>query len=211
MKMPEELIPTSSAISNITIALEQGEDRKAVQLIAEAVESHLLPCDGALLPLLTKHLGQFMLFRVIQTFATYPCFYCDKGLNPCEACSGKRWTKEGDACEECLGLGHVFCDFCKGSGWVTIDFAPMGLRLPVVIERLKLADKHLRDALQPLEHPDMKTLSGRLVGLNQVLAVLENTVLAITESRGNGRCQRQDHQRLRPGRPKGQQRVNARP
>ena len=182
MKKPAESDSISTVVASINIALEQGEDRKAVQLIAEAVESHLLPRAGALLPLLARHLGQFMASRVIHTFATYPCFYCDKGLNPCEACSGTAWNEDGSACEECLGLGHAFCDFCKGSGWVTIDFVPAGLRLPVLIERLELADKRLRGALGPMERPDTKTLSARLVALNQVLAVLENTVLAVKES-----------------------------
>jgi hypothetical protein len=89
-------------------------------------------------------------------------------------------------CEVCIGLKVGRCDFCDGSGWVTMNLVPEGLRTLVLRKRIGWACREI-DALLKRSLPQAsrnkataiaKRCARLVLELNRSIGVLENGVVA---------------------------------
>ena len=166
--------------------LERGHGTKAAQLFLDGQAHAILPTGKSLPQWLAKTLGKEQTGKLVEAFAKAPCFYCKKGLLPCDGCDGRGLFAGGVICETCAGLGVIRCAFCDGSGWVTGDIVPVGLRFLVVAERAIQAHGRIRVLLRkpvPKSIPGNPAESAKrcaflLLEINRQMGVLENTVMA---------------------------------
>lgn len=176
--------------TQVVAVLEKGDREEAVRQFLQGASHGLLRDDAPLTQWLTQVAGKERAARVIEALAVHPCFYCQHGYALCEVCGGSRRSTFGGVCDQCLGLGQSFCDFCNGSGWAAIDFVPVGLRRAVVLARVRLAIAKTRTLLdQPLPAADSQDLqqaghasAALLAALNRSMGVLENALVALKES-----------------------------
>lgn len=178
-------------VRRIAAELQRGQGAKAVRMCLDAEAHHLLPKGGELYKELVRVAGKDTASRLIHALATFSCFYCKKGLEKCETCEGLGASKSRIFCNACLGLGIVRCDCCDGSGWITIDCVPQGLRPAVVAERVALGKRGLKHLLaKPVPKPAGRKPSGtrqrctrQMLEVNRLIGVFENTVNALKEFR----------------------------
>jgi hypothetical protein len=171
--------------------LEQGRRTKAARLVAAGDAHGACPRGAGLRRWLVESIGKERVAELIDGFARMPCFFCKKGVEPCDRCDGRGHSDEGEICEACLALGIARCDFCDGSGWAAIDSVPGGLRAPVVIRRAQLAISEMEKALKrrvpgPTSEnaaESFKQFARLLLNLNRLVGVVENTILAAREQR----------------------------
>lgn len=132
--------------------------------------------------LVVSHLGKARAASLVAAFARHPCMGCKRGLLLCEECKGKGVFGRGSICDRCLGLGTSNCGFCAGSGWITYNYVPPGIRVPVVTERVKLAAKQateaLAEALPQSDDPPLtrRELARRLLELNRLMGAFDNAL-----------------------------------
>lgn len=179
--MPEAA-RAQTVFSAIGQQLRRDRLEDAVRIVVDGVSRRVLPSDAALARLLAKKLGAPAFSKLIRGFATFPCFYCRRGLQECTACSGRGASRGGWVCETCLGLGINRCDFCDGAGWVTYNIVPDGLRPLVIAERVSLARKGLKTLLaraNPDERKGRKAVARELMELNRLCGVFENASVAL--------------------------------
>lgn len=172
------------AMRAVVAELDRGRGVEAVRLFGDALDHGVAPPDADLVRWLIKAIGKRDASRLIIAYAHHPCFYCKKGLEPCEACKGRgHW---GDTlCETCVTTGVARCDFCDGAGLVTYNAMPSSLRLPAAIERVKLATKGLQTILQrPAPRPSqsqphecLKSCAKRLTDVNRLMGMFENALV----------------------------------
>lgn len=178
---------TKKALLAILAALDVEATGEAIRLLTEAISQGLIPQRVPLGQWLTEAIGSRMAGRLVEGFATRPCFYCEHGHTLCQDCDGRGRNEDGRICGRCVGLGREFCEFCNGSGLLAIDTVPPDLRLAVVLARVRQVAKTL-DALlrQPL--PSVRNSAPReaasacaklLFALNRNLGVLENAAVAV--------------------------------
>lgn len=184
-------IPTASDpmrrfAQRLKAALKTGSTADVVRLFMDGVAHELVPNRPDLAPWLMKVVGRTETMRLAKAFALKECFYCKGGLERCEACDGRGHHRHTAICERCLGLGVAPCDFCTGSGWVTYNYVPAGLRLPVILERAKAATSRANELLRKAtptvsargSRETGKALAKDLVQLNRLLGVFENAIVA---------------------------------
>lgn len=167
-------------------ALNSSSSVDVVRLFMDGVAHELVPDRPDLAPWLMQVVGRTETMRLAKAFALKECFYCKDGLERCEACAGRGHHRDAATCERCLGLGVAACDFCTGSGWVTYNYVPVALRLPVILERVKAASskasKLLRGPAPAVSERSSretgKALAKDLVQLNRLLGVFENAIMA---------------------------------
>jgi hypothetical protein len=175
-------------------SLKRGRRTEAARFFKEAQEAGDVPQDGQLQNWLVKTIGKQATIQLVDAFAQSPCFYCKKGRVVCEQCDGGGHTDTDATCEPCIGLGLARCDFCDGSGWITITYVPTPLQLPVLKIRAQNATNQLSALLkEKLPRPSprrpkaaAKKAARLLLGLEVIMGVLENTTVAakqIGESR----------------------------
>ena len=122
----------------------------------------------------------------MNAYAGLPCFYCNKGVIPCEECNGRGYDEDRTLCAECLALGVNRCDFCGGSGWFTIDHVPHAFKLNVIMRRVLTAGKEAEVVLasdiavvSSAEPAVTRKLAAKeLLQVNRLLGVLENMAVA---------------------------------
>jgi len=154
--------------------------RRLVEALAHGPAFELLNSAGWL----RKRIGDAGLLQIVRAFAAYPCIGCKNGLEPCAECGGKGAFKSGRICDICLGLGATDCGFCAGSGLITYNFVPTGIRLAVVLERCRLvfkqADALLASKLPSPERSGLsaatKSVAQQLIAANRLLDTLNNAV-----------------------------------
>lgn len=174
-------------LQNIAGELRQGHNKKATRMLWDAEAHNLFPEGAKFGPWLTKTQGKDVVRQLVHASATFPCFYCKKGHEKCEDCEGTGGTAIGRACARCLGLSVTPCGFCDGSGWVTINCMPEGLRPAVVAARTAEAREQLKTILvkpapkTSLRNPvtAIKQSARQLLELNRLMGVFENTVTAL--------------------------------
>lgn len=177
-----EAARAQTVFSAIGQQLRRGRQQEAVRIVVDGVARRLLPSDSALPGMLSKQLGAPAFSKLVQGFATFPCFYCRRGLQECLACVGRGTSHGGWVCETCVGLGISRCDFCDGAGWVTYSIVPEGLRPHVIAERVSLARKGLKSLLaqsNPDERQGRRAVARHLMELNRLCGVFENASVAI--------------------------------
>lgn len=165
-------------------ALQEGDTRKAAQRFIEAKEAGILNGNAEVVPGLLKKLGKKASSRLVDGLVRYPCFYCSTGLIRCETCDGQGHLNERVVCDHCIGLGMCSCDFCGGSGWITIEAIPNALHAVVVAERAKLATRQAKAIVQQQlpaisSHrfsEDQRPLAKLLLLMERQRAVLENAL-----------------------------------
>ena len=166
--------------------LERGRGTKAAKLFRDGQDHGLFPTGNGLPRWLIKTIGKEATGKLVDAFTQFPCFYCKERLEACVSCDG-RGTIAGDMiCEACVGLGVTRCGFCDGSGWITYNVVPPGLRLVVLAERVNRACSHIEKLLQkpvPKNTSDdpvkaAKQCAKQLLVLNRQLGVFENAIVA---------------------------------
>lgn len=170
----------------LKVDLESGRGARAVRHFVAGAAHQLFPEDRKLLSWLNRKLGKAKTADLINAFAEFPCFYCKKGVEPCPRCDERGHLPGGAVCDTCIGLKSARCDFCDGSGRVTLNYVPAGLRAHVLVHRVKAAGGELKSIVRripknPRPENAEKTLQRcirGLTGLIRVLGVLENCVVA---------------------------------
>ncbi len=171
-------------LQSVVNELERGRGTRAAQLFRDGQAHDLFPTGNGLARWLIKSIGKEATGKLVDAFAQFPCFYCKRGLEPCEACDGHGAIAGPMICEACAGLGVARCEFCDGSGWVTNNVVPPGLRLIVLAERVNRARSHIETALQkpvpknvsadPVK--DAKRCAKQILEVNRQMGVFENAV-----------------------------------
>lgn len=178
-----ELNESASLFRTVARALDAGRAAEAVHQFMQALAHDTTLKHVDLPPVLAKSLGRKRADALVTAFAEHPCMVCKRGLLLCEECDGKGHI--GDRmCEECLGLGAANCSFCAGSGWITYNYVPSGLRAAVVVarSRLALADARglMADALpeagQGRASLNRKQLAQSLLRLNRLMGAFNNAL-----------------------------------
>jgi hypothetical protein len=177
------------SLQRVLEALHEGHPHQAARRLAGGALDDRLPEGRALAAWLTRGIGPKATRQVVDAFADYPCFVCRGGLELCETCRGSRRIR-GELCEHCIGLGAMICRFCGGSGWVTINFVPRGLRSLVIDRRLRLARGLIAELVD--EHraargrstgaagkSAQKSFGAVVVRWNRIMAILENAIVAL--------------------------------
>lgn len=171
-------------IAGVHKALGKGRETDAVSLLVEGLSHAVVKKNSDLTTWLSSEFGLAGANKLIKALAHYPCFYCKHGLIKCGACVGRGPVTGDWPCEVCLASGAARCDFCDGSGWVTYNFVPVGLRLPVIISRVQTAVAELRALMKK---PGPLTINGRpeavakavtshLLALNRLAGIFENAL-----------------------------------
>ena len=93
---------TKHVMQSIQQELTEGKKAEAVRLFMEAQSKHLLPGDGDTLQWLVEKIGKDSTNKLLYALVHYPCFYCKKGLQPCEACNGVGHFDHEMICDQCL-------------------------------------------------------------------------------------------------------------
>jgi hypothetical protein len=174
------------ALASAIAELRANRPGEAARLLGQAVLDAALPNDQALAGRLLKAAGREGLEHLVEAFVHFPCFYCKKGRDRCSACHGSGRPLGGAICEACIGMGLERCDFCDGSGWVTINYVPRALQPPVLRKRALLAFERLRKLL---EQPAPRAVPGQpaaaikqcyvqLLEIDRQLGVVENCFTA---------------------------------
>jgi hypothetical protein len=166
-------------------SLNSDRTSEAVRLFTDGVAHELVPDRPDLGRWLMRVVGRTETLRLVKAFALKECFYCKGGLERCDACDGRGYYRDGPICDRCIGLGVAACDFCTGSGWVTYNCVPAGLRLYVILARVKAATGKA-DTLMGKNDPAVsgrssrekgKALAKELLLLNRLLGVFENAIV----------------------------------
>ena len=131
---------TNGELKDLVDALEAGRNADAVALYLSTRVQAAVPRTNQFLADLEGVIGRPAVQRLVIAFATFRCLYCYRGFSRCERCQGSGHAElRSDACLSCLGLGAGTCDFCGGSGLVTYNFAPAGLRPAIASVRTQSA------------------------------------------------------------------------
>ena len=178
--------PVRRFAQRLKATLKSDRAPDAVRLFMDGVAHELVQDRPDLARWLMKVVGRTETLRLAKAFALKECFYCKSGLERCDACDGRGYHRDGAICERCVGLGVAACDFCTGSGWVTYNYVPAGLRLPVILERARAATGKakalLRKAIPTVSERSSretgKALAKELVQLNRLMGVFENAIVA---------------------------------
>jgi hypothetical protein len=179
-----------SVVKSVAQALQRNDAGAAAQLLVAAEEAGTLPSQPDLLPALRASVDKPALRGLLDALSRFPCFYCTGGFVRCDTCGGRGLVGRDAVCDECAGLGITSCDFCTGSGWISIKAIPRSLRLLVLVRRIKLALHHserLLDRPLPTITPDAlpagrKAIVQLLVSLERQRAVLENALNAVEQA-----------------------------
>lgn len=185
---PTRQDPVQKFARRLKACLKRGRSNEAVRLFMDGVAHELLPDRPDLARWLMKVVGRTETLRLAKAFALKECFYCKSGLDRCDACDGRGYHRDQTVCERCVGVGVAACDFCTGSGWVTYNYVPTGLRLLVILQRAKAAtgkaDVLLRKPIPSVSARSSRetgrALAKELVVLNRLMGVFENA-LAVVE------------------------------
>jgi hypothetical protein len=173
----------------VVSALEAGRAGAAVREFMQAVSSATAPQDEQLIPWLVSEIGKPKTAQLVEAFVHFPCFYCTKGRMSCETCEARGHTEAGAPCERCLGMRLERCDFCNGSGWVTINYVPAGLQPLVMKGRGTLAIERMR-ALLALRPPDIRSREPRatikqtcvmILNMDRQMGVFENMTIVFNQ------------------------------
>lgn len=178
-------------LNRVLRELEKGHRREAARLFSSGCAHGIFVDDAALGAHLLEAIGKERTEQLIGGFSRRSCFYCRNGLEPCGECTGSGMGEGDTVCGTCIGLGVVRCEFCDGTGLVSIDSVPHGLRIMVVTRRATRALSRIKELLdQPLpgrtdESPSraLRQRARLLLDLNKLLGVLENTVVSSKEQR----------------------------
>jgi hypothetical protein len=180
-------VQRARVLQSVRAELEARRPAKAARVFLNGDAHNIFPKGAGLRPWLAKTIGKQQVGELVTSFARFPCFYCKKGLQPCERCEGSGHLPGAEICGACAGLSVTRCEFCDGSAWATITVVPAGLQPLVASERAKLAAERV-DALlaRPLPQPSQrdpvksaKSCAGLLLEVNRQLGVFENVVVAV--------------------------------
>lgn len=170
------------ALESVLKALRRGDRNEVLRLFLKDQAQSLFPKDQHTLGWLTDTIGKRATTRLVDALATLPCFNCEGGLLECDNCDDGGRLENEFACELCLGLRRIPCDFCGGTGLASVDFIPLGLRLAVFAVRIQNAEKRLQRLLQlpmPSAQCTLRAFDRRtdfLFALNREVSVLETAV-----------------------------------
>ena len=176
-------------LQRVVKKLEKNDMPRAVQLFLGGQARGLIPKGPALPKWLTRAVGPKATNKLLKAFARHPCYFCRKGRVRCVECDGKGYRETGP-CETCLGIGIARCEFCDGTGRVSIDAVPKCLRPIVIRKRAESAMRNLKTLLdRPAPEPSSDGPGGGvepcaklLLELNRNLGFLENAVVALGQS-----------------------------
>lgn len=174
------------AMRGVVTALERNRSEEAVREFMQITSAGITPKSERTTTWLVSMIGKALATRLVEAFVHFPCFYCRKGRVDCEICSGRGHNSGGMPCERCIGMCVERCDFCDGSGWVTMNYVPEGLRPPVIKGRAALAIQRMKALLElpcpevRCRDPQVSIKRARLMLLNmdRQMGVFENMVLA---------------------------------
>jgi len=175
------------ALPAVVQALERGRRQDAARLFLQGLSHGIAPQDKPLLKWLSRAIGKELTAKLVNAFVHFPCFYCKKGRTRCEDCDARGSLEEGTPCRTCVGIGVARCEFCDGSGWVTLEYVPEGLRPVVIRNRAALALQRMRNlSRQPVGRPSsgdadktVKRCSQFLLNLDRQMGVFENVLVAV--------------------------------
>ncbi len=176
--------PLDRLLPPVAKALAAGRAADAVHQFMQALSHDTSLKHVDLGPLLAKSLGKARAAELVEAFAEHPCMVCRRGLMLCEECAGKGSFGEQRICDACIGLGAANCAFCAGSGWITYNYVPAGMRAAVVLARTKLALAEAREIIAaPAPNPrrgssslSRKELAQRILRVNRLLGAFNNAL-----------------------------------
>jgi hypothetical protein len=173
-------------LQEVVADLERDRGTRAAKLCRNGQDHGLFPTGNGLRRWLLKSIGKEATGKLVDAFARFPCFYCENGLETCETCNGRGTIADSLICEVCAGLSVTRCGFCDGSGFVTNNVVPPGLRVVVLAERVNRASSRIKTLLDkpvPQDAPTdpvgvAKRCAKQLLDLSRQMGVFENTVVA---------------------------------
>lgn len=174
------------AMRAMVTALGGNRSDEAVREFMQIASAGIVPRNERMAAWLVSIIGKPLAAKLVEAFVHFPCFYCKKGRVDCETCGGRGHNSNGRPCERCIGMRIERCDFCAGSGWVTINYVPEGLRPPVINKRAALAVQRTKALLKlslPEAHPGgpqaaMKQTGIMILNIDRQMGVFENMLLA---------------------------------
>jgi hypothetical protein len=174
----------------VVAAVKAHNDAEAARLLVDLIERAPHAHDPDLLVWLRTAFGHGLAEKLTNILAAHPCFYCKHGSNVCAECAARGQLPSDLVCEACLSLGVDLCDFCNGSGLVTIRFVPAGLQPEVLRRRISLAEAMASTLLRrPVRRGEDGHFSEArkadvrlLLDLNRALGALEGVVEELPNS-----------------------------
>jgi hypothetical protein len=162
----------------LTVALEGREGQLAVTELLDACNRGVLVGERSTREWLTRSLPHRHFQKMIVALVRHPCMYCAGGMEECSNCNGDGIRDEAFCCRACAGFGRFRCDFCGGSGLASYNHFPADLRPDVLRGRTQLALNELErlsaHPLADLSEERERSVIGRILSINKLLAVLEN-------------------------------------
>jgi len=166
--------------------LNRGRGSEAARLLLDVESRSPVPQETDLVEWLSARIGAKPTAKLVDAFVHLPCFYCKKGRSKCETCEGRGYLRDDMICDRCIGLGIERCDFCDGSGWVTIGDIPPDLKSPVLMRRVKIAFARIEGILRRVPSivsgnrapASFRNAAQLLINLDRQMGVLENAVTA---------------------------------
>lgn len=202
--MPDEPNPSanhdaraSRVVQGLAAELKRNRPDRAARLLDEALAHHGFAPASDLYHWLAGQLGKPASASLVKEYAHRKCFCCKSGLEKCGRCQGRGFLGSEEACETCGSLGAARCDFCDGTGLVTYNAIPTGLRIPAGQVRVSEAASRLRALIRAADEADvsspeqagMKRLGRDIIAANAVMGVCENAVVMLNhlpdETRGS--------------------------
>ena len=183
----------SVVLKSVIKALDAGCNEAAVNAFVAAL-SHESALRSADIPSwLAPQMGKDRAQKLIRAFARHACMGCRAGLILCEECGGKGHFSHERPCEKCVGLGAQNCDFCSGSGWITYNYVPAGMRVAVILERSRLVLAEVKTLLKTAlpvvtgrnGASTRKEIGQQILRANRYLGAFSNAIgVAESESMG---------------------------
>ena len=179
MPSPTPQALAERAIRKVADSLQRGDRREAVRLYLQMLAHENALPEAAEPDWVINAIGKETTGELVSAMASFPCFACQRGIEPCGACGQSGMIAAEKVCVACMGLGLARCDFCNGAGLATYNLLPLQFRPAVARRRAARAVAALEklvaalNADTPLTGDDLELIHA----INRPLGAMENAIL----------------------------------